>query len=523
MVPDNKRLHAATRRVNGALGVAGVFALFVLCPAPGAAQDGGATWRLDNLERIGGNAVTVVGNPRVVQTDLGPAVEFNGRSDGLFVEVNPVAGLKRFTIDVLFQPAPDGPEEQRFLHIEEADTGSRALIELRMLPGGRWSLDTFLRANEKGLTLLDRANAHPAGRWHSAALTYDGMRMTHYVNGVRELSGEIAFPPTGAGRISFGVRQNQVSWFKGRIHSARITPEALPAERLRRPPVDTAAHGESGSRVIPLWPEGVPGAKPDGGEERIEDSRIYNVQVPTLTYLPPIGTPSGTAVILCPGGGYVRLAVGVESAGLAARLRPLGVATFILKYRLAEYGHPAPLQDVLRAVRMLRSRAAEFGIRPDRIGVMGSSAGGHVAAAAATLFDAPEGRTGVALDSMSARPDFVALQYPVITMEGAFVHAGSRRSLLGESPATAVVERMSLEKQVRTDGPPVFLVHTAEDRSVPLENSLMFYQALRRAGVPAELHVYEEGPHGFGTRTDLGTTSGWVDRLIEWMKAGGWI
>jgi len=480
-------------------------------------------WRADNLKQIGGHQISIVGAPRVVETDIGAAVELNGRSDGLFIEANPIANLKRFTIEVLFQPDPDGPEEQRFLHIEEPNTGRRALIELRMLPGGRWSLDTFLRANEKGLTLLERGNAHQAGRWHSAALAYDGKTMTHYVNGVRELSGEIAFPPMQTGRASLGVRQNHVSWFKGRIHSVRITPEALPSERLQRPPADRAAMPGVQWRVIPLWPEGVPGAKADGGDERIEDERVYNVQVPTLTYLPPTATPNGTAVILCPGGGYVRLAVGNEAGGVAERLRPLGVAAFILKYRLAEYGHPAPLQDVLRAVRMLRSRATELAIRPDRIGVMGASAGGHVAAAAATLFDAPEGRTGAALDAVSARPDFVALLYPVITMAPPFVHAGSRRNLLGKSPAPALVERLSLETQVGTGTPPVFLVHTAEDRSVPLENSILFYQALRRAGVPAELHVYEKGPHGFGTRTDLGTTSGWFDRWIEWMKAGGWM
>jgi len=142
-----------------------------------------------------------------------------------------------------------------------------------------------------------------------------------------------------------------------------------------------------------------------------------------------------------------------------------------------------------------------------------------VAAMAATLFDAPEGRTGAALDAVSARPDFVALLYPVITMRPPFAHAESVRNLLGAAPVEALLDRLSLERQARADMPPVFLVHTAEDRSVPLENSVLFSQAIRRVGGRVELHVYERGPHGFGTRADLGTTSGWVDRWIEWMRA----
>ena len=200
-----------------------------------------------------------------------------------------------------------------------------------------------------------------------------------------------------------------------------------------------------------------------------------------------------------------------------------GVATFILTYRHADYGHPAPLQDVLRAIRLVRSRASEFGVRADRIGVFGASAGGHVAASAATLYDAGEGRTGAALDAVSARPDFVALLYPVITMRDPSAHAGSRRNLLGDAPDATVVARMSLESQVKADTPPVFLVHTSEDRTVPIENSLLFFSALKAAGVPVEMHLYERGAHGFGTRPGLGTTSGWIDRWFDWMRAHDWL
>jgi acetyl esterase/lipase len=276
--------------------------------------------------------------------------------------------------------------------------------------------------------------------------------------------------------------------------------------------------------VIPLWPEGVPNARPDGGAERVEDGRVYNVQVPTLTVFQPAGTHAvGTAVIICPGGSYMRLAVSNEGSELVKRLNGVGVSAFVLKYRLVEFGHPAPLQDVLRAVRIVRSRAAELGVRGDRIGVLGSSAGGHLAACAATLFDSAEGRTGAALDAVSARPDFVALLYPVITMTEPFAHALSRRNLIGESPSPALVEHLSIESQVRKDTPPMFLVHTAEDSSVPLENSLLLYQALRRNGVPTEMHLYEKGPHGFGTKPGFGPTSEWPARLEEWLRAHGWL
>jgi acetyl esterase/lipase len=286
---------------------------------------------------------------------------------------------------------------------------------------------------------------------------------------------------------------------------------------------DAAQSSPPDRRVIVLWPEGVPNAKPDGGVERLEDGRVYNVQNPTLTIVPPVGTPNGTAVIVCPGGGYARLAIVNEADGVAERLRHVGVTTFILKYRLAEYGHPAPLQDVLRAIRLVRARAAEFGLRSDRIGVMGASAGGHVAASAATLFDAESGSTKAAIDAVSARPDFAVLLYPVITMQPPYVHEGSRRNLLGDSPPDELVRQLSLEGRASSHTPPVFIVHAADDRSVPIQNSILFYEALLKAHVPAELHLYEHGPHGFGTAGGLGPTSLWVDRWFDWMRAHGWL
>jgi acetyl esterase/lipase len=274
--------------------------------------------------------------------------------------------------------------------------------------------------------------------------------------------------------------------------------------------------------AMPLWPEGVPGAIAGGGPEVVADGRVSNVHEPSLIPFPaPAGTANGTAVVICPGGGYVRLAMEKEGAAAARWLNGLGVSAFVLKYRLKEYGHPAPLRDVLRAVRLLRSGASRWGISPDRIGVMGFSAGGHLAASAGTLFDAPEGRTGADLDRVSARPDFLVLVYPVIVLTGPFAHAGSRQALLGPSPAPGLAESLSLDTRVTKDTPPAFLVHGGTDTSVPPENSALFYLALRRAGVPAELHLYREGGHGIGFEPNHGPMSGWPARCAEWLAAMG--
>jgi acetyl esterase/lipase len=274
--------------------------------------------------------------------------------------------------------------------------------------------------------------------------------------------------------------------------------------------------------TIPLWPEGVPDAKPGLGAEHVDDGRVSNVSEPTLTvYGPAVDRPNGTAVIICPGGGYVRLSTAREGEQYAAWLGTLGITSFVLKYRMQEFGHPAPLRDVLRAVRLVRSQAARYHIRPDRIGVMGSSAGGHLAASAGTLYDHPLGRTGADLDRVSARPDFLVLMYPVIAMEGPAVHAGSRKALLGANPSAADVRLMSVEQQVTAATPPTLLIHTQEDQTVPVENSILFYQALTRAKVPAEMYLFEHGGHGMGMRAGLGTASDWPKRAEEWLKARG--
>jgi acetyl esterase/lipase len=280
-----------------------------------------------------------------------------------------------------------------------------------------------------------------------------------------------------------------------------------------------AAGAQAQSTVIPLWPEGVPNAKANPGPEKRDGELISHVSQPTLTYYPAAGERAArTAVIICPGGGYEFLAFDHEGRQYAQWLSRLGVAAFVLKYRLSDVGHPAPLQDVLRALRTVRAHAADYGVAPDRIGVMGSSAGGHLAASAATMFDDPAGRTGAALDAVSARPDFLMLMYPVITLMPPAAHAGSRHALLGANPAPALVKEMSVETRVSAQTPPTFLVHSQDDGTVPVENSIMFFEALTRAHVPAEMHIFERGGHGMGMSGGHGNASLWPKRAEEWLR-----
>jgi len=262
-----------------------------------------------------------------------------------------------------------------------------------------------------------------------------------------------------------------------------------------------------------LWPAGAPGALGNQPEDQ-----------PSITpYVLPKGSGSGAAVVICPGGGYQTLAIDKEGYAFAKWLNGLGVSAFVLKYRLGpRYHHPIELGDAQRAIRIVRSRAAEYGLQPDRIGIMGFSAGGHLASTAGTHFDAGDASAADAIDRASSRPDFMVLCYPVITF-GKFAHAGSRRNLLGDNPDPKLVENLSNGLQVTKDTPPTFLFHTTTDATVPVENSVMFYSALRAAGVPAELHIYERGPHGVGLALSDPVLATWPARLADWMRIHGWI
>lgn len=257
-------------------------------------------------------------------------------------------------------------------------------------------------------------------------------------------------------------------------------------------------------------------------EERVIDDHVHAVREPMMRFYRIAGEKPRPVVLICPGGGYQVLAIEKEGHAVARWFNERGIHACVLKYRLKEYGWPAPLQDVLRALRILRSQAAERGIDAERVGVLGFSAGGHVAGMATTLWDAPEGRVGDALDAVSARPDFSMLIYPVVSMQAPYGHTGSRHNLLGNPPDPALCERLSLDTQVSPRTPPVFLVHTAEDASVPVQQSLILARALADTGVPVDLHVYARGPHGFGMLPGHGPASSWPDRLADRLQAMGW-
>jgi acetyl esterase/lipase len=261
----------------------------------------------------------------------------------------------------------------------------------------------------------------------------------------------------------------------------------------------------------PLWEQGAPGALGDADVDR-----------PTLTFYPPARAATGTAVIVAPGGGYTNLAMDHEGRQVAAWLNAMGVTAFILKYRLGpRYHHPIELGDAQRAIRTVRAKAATFGVLPDRIGMMGFSAGGHLTSTAGTHFDAGKPDAADPIERASSRPDFMILAYPVISFDPEIKHAGSERNLLGEHPDPQLVAELSNELHVTAHTPPTFLFHTTNDPGVPVENSVRFYLALVKAKVPAEMHLFENGAHGVGLALGDPALSAWPTLLANWLRARG--
>lgn len=264
---------------------------------------------------------------------------------------------------------------------------------------------------------------------------------------------------------------------------------------------------------IRLWEAAAPGALGEAEKD-----------IPSLTpYLPPSDKATGAAIVILPGGGYGGLAAH-EGAGFAEWLVGKGIACFVVKYRLgsAGYRHPVMLNDAARAVRTVRSRAAEWQVAPQRIGLMGSSAGGHLASTLLTHFDAGQADAPDTIDRVSSRPDFGILCYPVITM-GAATHGGSKKNLLGDNPPQDLVDLLSNEKQVTPQTPPTFIFHTVEDKAVPVENALLFAEALRKSSVPFDLHIYQKGSHGMGLGPNRakGDLHPWTADLLFWLKEQG--
>lgn len=276
------------------------------------------------------------------------------------------------------------------------------------------------------------------------------------------------------------------------------------------PPV--AAQEAARPTPQPLWPQGAPGAI---GKE--------SADIPTFTaFLPPADRATGAAVVVCPGGGYGTLALDHEGDQIVRWLNAHGVAGILLKYRHApRYRHPAPLQDAQRALRLTRAHAREWRIDPRKIGILGFSAGGHLASTAGTQFDAGKPDADDPVERQSCRPDFLILVYPVISLTAPYTHVGSRNNLLGKDAASEQIRSLSNELRVTPETPPTFLVHTSEDVAVPPQNSVAFYLALHAAKVPAELHIYEKGRHGVGLGAKVPGTADWPSRCIAWLRVRG--
>lgn len=264
---------------------------------------------------------------------------------------------------------------------------------------------------------------------------------------------------------------------------------------------------------IPLWPDSAPNAVGKAPQD-----------IPTITpFLAPKETATGAAVLVLPGGGYARLSDVKEGSEVAKWLNSLGISAFVLKYRLGpRYSQPNQLLDAARAMRMVRSRAKEWSVDPGRIAILGFSAGGHLASTLGTKFDAGKHDSKDEIERVSSRPDLLILLYPVITM-GEFTHAGSKKNLLGDSPSAELVRLYSNELQVTKDTPPTFLMHTMTDAGVPVENNMMFASALRKAGVPFEFHLYEQGPHGVGLAPTNPILASWAERCADWLGLHGFI
>ena len=281
--------------------------------------------------------------------------------------------------------------------------------------------------------------------------------------------------------------------------------------------------------IFPLWAGDAPGSEGvKDNEGKTPEGHLKNVHRPTLeVFLPPAGKGTGTAVVICPGGGYGIVAYEHEGRAVAQWLNTLGVAGFVLKYRLPRpeggpvYAHNVPLSDAQRAIRLVRTRAQEWGVDTDRIGILGFSAGGHLASTAGTHFDHGNPSASDSIGTASCRPDFMVLGYPVISF-GEVTHTGSRANLLGPKPAPELIALYSNELHVNAETPPTFLFHALDDKGVNPENSRLFQAALQKAGVPAELKLYEKGGHGFGLGHDPKLDSSkWPSDCERWLRGRG--
>ena len=393
------------------------------------------------------------------------------------------------------------------------DEGHFAAVEARLEPGDLLLIQ-FGHNDEKP----DRARAtDPATTFRDNLRHYIAAARAHDATPVlltpiarRRFDGERVTPSHGAfpDATRAVAAETQTALVDMTLKTEQLLERfgPLASERLFAPDDNTHLSPEGAHAVARLVVEGL---------RELGVDITPTAHTPALTCYPAPraheDAPSA-AVVICPGGGYTHLATEKEGTTVASFFNSLGVSAFVLHYRLADWGHPAPLQDVRSALRLVRRDASAYRIDPARVGVVGFSAGGHLAACASCLFENPD-----------ERPDFAALIYPVITLKDPYAHAGSRRALLGPNPDARLVEQLSLETRVTSQTPPTFLMHTRDDASVPVENSLLYRAALARAGVDNELHVYDHGPHGLGLSSEFEAGREWPKACEIWLRSHAFI
>ena len=428
-----------------------------------------------------------------------------------------------------------------------------------------------LKRSGLDLALTDLTDVAPTllaatGITPPAGLHLDGHSLLPYLQGSASAPRKWIYAPLGGRRTLRTERwllENNTPWNFGQLYDCgdqrdgqgyrevtnESTPEVITARRELRQilselpvpevsadspllwPRDKPFHLLAKDRTqlnspatIDLWPEGVPGQLPDPAAPQTDGERYWSIHYPSMTVFPALDPlPGAPLMLVIPGGGYHRNGWLNGGLRISRWLNSLGITAAVLKYRLDEYDYPVQLQDAQRALQILRQRAADFGGSPNNIGVIGGSAGGHLAAHLSTSWDLDTGMTTDPLGTVSARPDFQLLLYPVITGHPPYVHMGSLNAVMGASPSAAAIAAFSVDEQVRPETPPAFIVATAADKVVPVANSLLFYQALRQAGVPVDLHLFQEGPHGFSTRqTDL-PVDHWTELAVQWMRHQGFL
>jgi acetyl esterase/lipase len=457
-------------------------------------------WTVDRLDELGGHKTTVVGAPRVVESKGSKAVQFDGKGDALFVDANPLAGLKRFTVEVLFQPQADGPKEQRFLHFQEAGSENRLLFETRLTDDGRWFLDTYVKTGAKDATLFAKESLHEIGPWYHAAVVVDGKTMRHFVNGKEELKADLPFEPLGTGQTSLGVRINKVFWYKGAIRQIKISPRALaPEEFLSLAAVDGAAGAGIVARPVkPLTDANLDEqldivyAKYGSREMRLDLFR------PKDRGRAPLPT-----VLVVHGGGWL--------AGDRSRFRPLaqalalrGYVTAAVEYRLGgEAKFPAAVHDCHAAVRWLRANAKEQGIDPERIAAVGGSAGGHLVGLVAAAPDLPELQGDGGNPEQPSRLQAAVIMAGPLDLTTGRVAERSRKDptqsntnrWLGKTidEAPELYRLASPQTHLSASTPPILFLHGEFDHP---ELNASARSRLGELGVRTDVLVYAAGKHG---------------------------